>query len=132
MGLLSEGGRIGQWALKREREEGKTAQAAIEPLGCCISLFFFFSPTQCVVQSPPLLDPHVRLRQVVDEHRCAFLHREDGVFCDLCVHGKDAFGEAVDHGFGEGEVLGVTMLAGVVFVDLKGDGRVEDRVGGFG
>lgn len=43
--------------------------------------------------------------EVVDEDGGAFAHGEDGVFVEGGVGGEDAFGEALDHGAGEGEVL---------------------------
>lgn len=47
----------------------------------------------------------VRVGEVVHEDGGAFRHGCDGVFLDLRVGGEDAFGEALDHCAGEGEVL---------------------------
>lgn len=47
----------------------------------------------------------LRVGEVVHEDGGAFRHGCDGVFLDLRVGGQDAFGEALDHCAGEGEVL---------------------------
>lgn len=47
----------------------------------------------------------LRVGEVVHEDGGAFRHGCDGVFLDLRVGGEDAFGEALDHCAGEGEVL---------------------------
>ena len=47
----------------------------------------------------------LRLSEVVYENCSAFAESEDGVFVERGVGGEDAFGETLDHGAGEGEVL---------------------------
>ncbi len=47
----------------------------------------------------------LRLSEVVYEDCSAFAESEDGVFVERGVGGEDAFGETLDHGAGEGEVL---------------------------
>lgn len=59
----------------------------------------------------------VRVGEVVHEDGGPFRHGCDGVLLDLRVGGEDAFGEALDHCSGEGEVLwadGAEMLVGFV------------------
>ena len=48
---------------------------------------------------------YVRVGEVVHEDGGAFGHGCYGVFLDLGVGWEDAFGEALDHCSGEGEVL---------------------------
>ena len=47
----------------------------------------------------------LRLSEIVYEDCSAFAESEDGVFVERGVGGEDAFGETLDHGAGEGEVL---------------------------
>ena len=47
----------------------------------------------------------VRLSEIIYKDGSAFAESEDGVFVQGGVGGEDAFGETLDHGAGEGEVL---------------------------
>lgn len=76
--------------------------------------------------------------EIADEHGRRFGYGRDGVFLDDGVGRQDAFGEALDHGAREAEVLrggrlGAVSGAGVESVGGAPDGVVEMRVfvGGF-
>ena len=59
-----------------------------------------------------------RLSKIVHKHGCALGHGGYGIFLDLRVGREDSFGEALDHGSGEREVLICLTLAKVLGIGI--------------
>lgn len=54
---------------------------------------------------------NMRLREIVHKNRGGFAHSCDSIFLYLGIRRKNPFGEALDHGPGEGEVLWLSVSA---------------------